>query len=166
MQSNSGEACTCVVTEYYYHSRETLDIEVDLFSLDELKEQWKRLLQAYRHFHLNSDRIEVDERADAEKSANVSKDTFRAMFRGQLEDESLLIDREEDDVLKLFSQWARDARPSSMTRQSGLSLPACSQALMELSSEPPSRNQPAKWPYIRSIKSATVFLFSPSSSLD
>ncbi|KAH7243016.1 hypothetical protein B0J15DRAFT_92977 [Fusarium solani] len=154
--SNSGEACTCVVTEFHYHNRDTLDIEVNLFTMDELREQLTGMLQSYRHHHLHSNEIEPDERRDVEDSANFARDTFRAMFRGWLTDETFLIDQPAQDVLETLFQWASRARPSVfITKQSGLSQDACSKALMELASEPPSRNQPAQWPYIRSTK---VFL--------
>ncbi|EEU37779.1 uncharacterized protein NECHADRAFT_102212 [Fusarium vanettenii 77-13-4] len=154
--SNSGEACTCVVTEFHYHNRDTLDIEVNLFTMEELREQLTGMLQSYRHYHLHSDEMEDAERREKEDSANLARDTFRAMFRGQLTDEAFLINRPEQDVLETLFQWAARGRPSAfVTKQSGLSQDACSKALMELASEPPSRNQPAQWPYIRSTK---VFL--------
>ncbi|RSL47210.1 hypothetical protein CEP54_013522 [Fusarium duplospermum] len=155
--SNSGEACTCVVTEFHYHNRDTLDIEVNLFTMDELREQLTGMLQSYRHYHLHGDEInDATERRDKEDSANLARDTFRAMFRGKLNDEAFLINRPEQDVLETLFQWAARERPSVLiTKQSGLSQDACSKALMELASEPPSRNQPAQWPYIRSTK---VFL--------
>ncbi|KAM0427908.1 hypothetical protein ACHAPT_007367 [Fusarium lateritium] len=145
--SNSGEACTCVVTEFHHHSRDTLDIEVDLFTMDELQEQLTGMLQSYRHYRFHSDDMEDAERRDNEASANLARDTFQAMFRGRLNDEAFLINRPEEDVLETLFQWASRERPSAfVTRQSGLSLDACSKALMELASEPPSRNRPAKWP--------------------
>lgn len=117
------------------------------------------MLETYRHFHLHGDEMEDAERRDTEASANVARDTFRAMFRGRLNDESFLIDQTEGHVLDTLTQWAADARPSdNITRQSGLSLQACSAALMELSSEPPSRNQPATWPYIKSTKLVAILL--------
>ncbi|KAJ4328907.1 hypothetical protein N0V84_000695 [Fusarium piperis] len=82
--SNSGEACTCVVTEFHYHSRDTLDIEVNLFTMDELQEQLTGMLQSYRHYHLHSSEMEDAERRDNEESANLARDTFRAMFRGRV----------------------------------------------------------------------------------
>ncbi|KAM6517873.1 hypothetical protein FSOLCH5_006643 [Fusarium solani] len=124
--------------------------------MDELREQLTGMLQSYRHHHLHSNEIEPDERRDVEDSANFARDTFRAMFRGWLTDEAFLIDQPAQDVLETLFQWASRARPSVfITKQSGLSQDACSKALMELASEPPSRNQPAQWPYIRSTK---VFL--------
>ncbi|KAF4944710.1 hypothetical protein FGADI_12485 [Fusarium gaditjirri] len=155
--SNNGEACTCVVTEYHYHNRDTLDIRVNLFSIEELQEQLGRLLQVYRTFELHQDEItDAAERQDMEANAKVAKDTFQAMFRGRLTDEAFLIREPYDDVLNRLTRWAADARPSPLrTCHTGLSPQACSNTLMELSSEPASRDSPATWPYIRSIK---VFL--------
>ncbi|KAF4415669.1 hypothetical protein FACUT_13229 [Fusarium acutatum] len=155
--SNNGEACTCVVTEYHYHNRGTLDIRVNLFSMEELQDQLGRLLQVYRTFELHQDEItDAAERQDMEANAKVAKDTFQAMFRGRLTDEAFLIRETYEDVLDRLTSWAADARPStSMTLHTGLSPQACSNTLMELSSEPASRDSPATWPYIRSIK---VFL--------
>ncbi|KAG5757402.1 hypothetical protein H9Q70_000052 [Fusarium xylarioides] len=155
--SNNGEACTCVVTEYHYHNRDTLDIRVNLFSMDELQDQLGRLLQVYRTFELHQDEItDAAERQDMEANAKVAKDTFQAMFRGRLTHEAFLIREAYEDVLDRLISWAADARPSlSMTLHTGLSPQTCSNTLMELSSEPASRDSPATWPYIRSIK---VFL--------
>ncbi|CAM1503171.1 Fc.00g079470.m01.CDS01 [Cosmosporella sp. VM-42] len=154
--SNSGEACTCVVTEYHYHNRESLNIEVNLFSMDELREQLTGMLQSYRHFHLHRSEMEDVERRDFEAKANLARDTFRAMFRGQLDDEVFLVSQTEDDALETLTRWAAASRPSGIsTSHSGLSPDACSTALMQLSSEPPQRDRPATWPFIRVIK---VFL--------
>ncbi|KAF5628695.1 hypothetical protein F25303_10328 [Fusarium sp. NRRL 25303] len=153
--SNNGEACTCVVTEYRYHNLDTLDIGVNLFSMEELGDQLGRLLQVYRTFELHQDEItDAAERQDMEANAKVAKDTFRAMFRGRLTDEAFLIRETYENVLKRLTSWVSDARPPLRT-WTGLSPQACSDVLMELSSEPASRDSPATWPYIRSIK---VFL--------
>lgn len=150
--SNNGEACTCVVTEYRYQNLDTLDIRVNLFSMEELGDQLGRLLQVYRTFELHQDEItDAAERQDMEANAKVAKDTFRAMFRGRLTDEAFLIRETYEDVLERLTSWASDARPPLKT-WTGLSPQACSDVLMELSSEPASRNSPATWPYIRSIK--------------
>ncbi|KAF5974290.1 hypothetical protein FBULB1_7849 [Fusarium bulbicola] len=155
--SNNGEACTCVVTEYHYHNHDTLDIRVNLFSMEELQDQLGRLLQVYRTFELHQDEItDAAERQDMEANAKVANDTFQAMFRGRLTDGAFLIREPYDDVLDRLTSWAASARPSpSMTLHTGLSPQACSNKLMELSSEPATRDSPATWPYIRSIK---VFL--------
>ncbi|KAF5543358.1 hypothetical protein FNAPI_9680 [Fusarium napiforme] len=143
--------------EYHYHNRDTLDIRVNLFSMEELQDQLGRLLQVYRTFELHQDEItDAAERQDMEANAKVAKDTFQAMFRGRLTDEAFLIREAYEDVLERLTSWAADARPSPlMTLHTGLSTQACSNTLMELSSEPAARDSPATWPYIRSIK---VFL--------
>lgn len=152
-QSNNGEACTCVVTEYHYHNRDTLDIRVNLFSIEELQDQLGRLLQVYRTFELHLDEItDAAERQDMEANAKVAKDTFQAMFRGRLTDEAFLIRESYGDVLDRLTRWAADAMPSPLRTWTGLSPQVCSNILMALSSEPASRDSPATWPYIRSIK--------------
>ncbi|KAF4998211.1 hypothetical protein FGRMN_3260 [Fusarium graminum] len=148
--SNNGEACTCVVTEYHYHDRETLDLHVNLFSVEELRDQLAKLLQAYR---IELHEAETPgERQEMEDNAKVARDTFRAMFRGRL-NEAFLVQNSYDEVLSQLTQWASEAMPSPLnTRYIGLSPQACSDTLMGLSSEPASRESPAIWPYIRSLR--------------
>jgi hypothetical protein len=131
-----------------------LDLQVNLFSVDELQDQLGNLLQAYRNFELHQNEVEfADERQDREVNAKVARDTFQAMFRGRLNDKTFLVHDSYNEALARLTQWASEARPSSSrTSYTGLSLQACSDTLTELSSEPASRNTPAIWPYIRSIK--------------
>ncbi|KAL6408246.1 hypothetical protein AUP68_08100 [Ilyonectria robusta] len=151
--SNSGEACTCVATEYHYHERNAFDIEVELFSMDEIKDQLLDLLQSYRHFHFHEHEMEPAEKADMEEIAKRARYTFRAMFCDRMDDEDFLVENSERAVLKSLTSWAADARPSGIaSRESGLSLQRCSAKLMQLSSEPASNQNPAKWPFIRKIK--------------
>ncbi|KAF5678788.1 hypothetical protein FCIRC_6403 [Fusarium circinatum] len=161
--SNNGEACTCVVTEYHYHNHDTLDIRVNLFSMEELQDQLGRLLQVYRTFELHQDEItDAAERQDMEANAKVANDTFQAMFRGRLTDGAFLIREPYDDVLDRLTSWATSARPPpSMTLHTGLSPQACSNKLMELSSEPATRDSPATWPYIRSINRGLILVDLP-----
>ncbi|KAF4497513.1 hypothetical protein FAGAP_6314 [Fusarium agapanthi] len=149
--------------EYHYHNRDTLDIRVNLFSMEELQDQLGRLLQVYRTFELHQDEItDAAERQDMEANAKVAKDTFQAMFRGRLTDEAFLIRETYEDVLDRLTIWAADARPSaSMTLHTGLSPQACSNKLMELSSEPATRDSPATWPYIRSINRGLILVDLP-----
>ena len=152
-QSNSGEACTCVPTEYRFHPNDGYDIEVSLFSEDELQHQLAEMIQPYRKYHLHLNEMDPAERSAFEEKANLARDTFRAMFRDRLGNETFLVDKSEEAVLKRLFQWARDLRPSEFqSRHSGLTLQDCSTLLMELSSEPPSKEQPAVWPYIRHVK--------------
>ncbi|RKL46889.1 hypothetical protein BFJ72_g2628 [Fusarium proliferatum] len=147
--------------EYRYHNLDTLDIRVNLFSTEELRDQLGRLLQVYRTFELHQDEItDAAERQDMEANAKVAKDTFQAMFRGRLTDEAFLIRETYEDVLERLTSWVSDARPPLRT-WTGLSPQACSDVLMELSSEPASRNSPATWPYIQSINRGLILVDLP-----
>ncbi|KAH7129906.1 hypothetical protein B0J13DRAFT_627047 [Dactylonectria estremocensis] len=151
--SNSGEACTCVVTEYHYHEKNGFDIEIQLFSLKEIEDQLLNLLQSYRHFHLHKDEMDPGEREEMKAVAERARDTFRSLFRDRMSDENFLLKNEESSVLQSLNSWAADARPSEIaSRECGLSLETCSSRLMQLSSEPASKANPAKWPFIRKIR--------------
>ncbi|RKL48075.1 hypothetical protein BFJ70_g2433 [Fusarium oxysporum] len=142
--------------------RDTLDIRVNLFSIEELQDQLGRLLQVYRTFELHRDEItDAAERQDMEANAKVAKDTFQAMFRGRLTDEAFLIRESYGDVLDRLTRWAADARPSPLRTWTGLSPQVCSNILMALSSEPASRDSPATWPYIRSINRGLILVDLP-----
>lgn len=111
------------------------------------------MVTSYRHFHLHKTEMEPAERASFEEKASLAQDTLHAMFRGQLGDQSFLLKQPEDVVVRRLAQWAAKQRSSSMmARLSGLSLHDCATTLMELSSEPASRVEPAKWPYFRYVK--------------
>ncbi|KAK2760545.1 hypothetical protein CKAH01_05231, partial [Colletotrichum kahawae] len=91
LASNSGAACTCVVTEYHYDDRDDFQVDVELFSQDDLMKQVTDLLQSYRRFHLHAEEMTVaDGLEEAEEHAVVARDTFRALFRGRLENEAFL----------------------------------------------------------------------------
>lgn len=123
--------------------------------MPELVDQTQHLLQGYRHFHLHENEITDDERADKEALAKQAADTFHAMFRGRIGDEEFLLGSSERDVMQTLTSWIEDARPRSDGRTEGLTLPACSETLANLSSETPSNRGPAVWPFIRKIKCAS-----------
>ena len=152
MQSNSGAACTCVVTEYCYHDRDDFIVDVELFGEDELMEQVTDLLQSYRHYHHHVEDMQDEEKADFEKRAKVAEDTFRAMFRGRLENEEFLRNRPEASVLSTLQSWTHDMRPSHIEGRSSNNLSDCSSLLMNLTSELNSSQEIAIWPYVRKIK--------------
>ncbi|KAK7225431.1 hypothetical protein V2G26_013434 [Clonostachys chloroleuca] len=155
--SNSGEACTCVVTEYHYHQYDHMDVQVDLFTVQELNEQLERMLEDFRHYSFHADEMTTAEEKKAAKDrANVAKDTFKAMFRGRMNNDSFLLQRTQPEVLQSLVRWAEEQRPShAVTSQRNLSLEQCSDALFVLSSERLSRSGPAIWPFIKTIR---VFL--------
>lgn len=112
----------------------------------------KRLLQGYRHFHLHESEIGIDERAETEALAKQARDTFGAMFRDRLDDETFLLGSSEQHILQILSSWLEDARPRSDRRTDKMTLEACSEALAHLSSDSSSYHGPAVWPFIRKIK--------------
>lgn len=154
LQSNSGAACTCVVTEYIYHDKDHFEAGVDMFTMDEVEAQLTDLLQAYRHFHHHRDEMDRDERQDFQDRANVALDTFRAMFRSRLADEKFLVDWDEDSVMETLRSWAKVVATSSNAGRNlvASSLAECSALLMKLTSESASSKEPAMWPYIRKIR--------------
>ncbi|VUC28222.1 unnamed protein product [Clonostachys rosea] len=155
--SNSGEACTCVVTEYHYHQHDHMDVQVELFTTQELNEQLERMLEDFRHYSFHADEMETAEEKKAAKDrANVAKDTFKAMFRGRMNNDSFLLQGSQREVFQTLVRWAEEQRPSqAVTSQQNLSPEQCSDALFVLSSERISRSGPAIWPFIKTIK---VFL--------
>ncbi|KAK1447563.1 hypothetical protein CMEL01_09402 [Colletotrichum melonis] len=157
--SNSGAACTCVVTEYHHKDGDAFTIDVELFSQDELMDQMKELLQSYRMFHLNAGELRRNDEAatvvDIEEQANVARDTFRSMFRGQLAREDFLINEEEATVLRTFRSWLRRVDLPLEGRHEKPSRDSCAAFLMYLTSESVDTRTPAVWPFVRKIK---VFL--------
>ncbi|CAG9972550.1 unnamed protein product [Clonostachys byssicola] len=155
--SNSGEACTCVVTEYHYHQYDHMDVQVELFTTQELNEQLERMLEDFRHYSFHAEEMTTaEEKKSAKDRAHVAKDTFKAMFRGRMNNDSFLLQGSQREVLQTLIRWAEEQRPSrAVTSQQNLSLDQCSDSLFVLSSERLSRTGPAIWPFIKTIK---VFL--------
>lgn len=163
-QSNSGAACTCVVTEYHYHDRGDFGIEVEYFTMGEMKDQLTELLQSYRQHHFHRDDMTEDDRKDFEEKAKVAQDTFRAAFRNYLlGNEQFLLNESEAAVLETLLTWIRESGPPLMEGSDGIQrrdvvvdVEQCSRHLMELTTEPNSMTGPSVWPFIRKIK----FVFS------
>lgn len=154
--TNNGAACTCVVTEYHYHAKDDFVIEVERFSNEDLLDQLSELLGCYRNFHIHGETLDEEARKDLEARANIAADTFRAMFRGSLQDEDWLLEESQDAILDQFNDWMMSASgPQSASSHVVTSLEQCSSLLMQLTSEVPHARVPATWPYIRKMK---VFL--------
>ncbi|KXH25877.1 hypothetical protein CNYM01_11429 [Colletotrichum nymphaeae SA-01] len=154
--SNSGAACTCVVTEYHHKDGDNFAVEVELFSQDDLMEQMKELLQSYRIFHLNAGDLRRNDGAaaagDVQEQANVARDTFRSMFRGQLASEDFLINEEEATVLRTFRSWLQRMDLPLEGIHEKPSRDSCAAFLMHLTSESVDPQTPAAWPFVRKIK--------------
>ncbi|TRX89955.1 hypothetical protein FHL15_009227 [Xylaria flabelliformis] len=137
--SNSGAACTCVVTEFHFHDDEEFAIMVERFSEAELMPQLENLLRDYRHFHLNRDSLEAHELVDFEKRAKLASDTFHALFRGHFVESNTFIEDTEFQASSMLKSWVQDFDQSMIQSEySGLNLRQCSTLLMELTSDTPS----------------------------
>ncbi|KAL2276767.1 hypothetical protein FJTKL_00429 [Diaporthe vaccinii] len=151
--TNNGAACTCVVTEYHYHAGDDFVVEVEKFSIEELCDQLSELLGCYKNFHAHGESLDEEARKDLEARANIAADTFRAMFRGSLQDDDWLLEESQDVILDQFHDWMTSASGlQSPSRQVVTSLEQCSSLLMQLTSEVLDAQVPATWPYIRKIK--------------
>ncbi|KAH8883504.1 hypothetical protein GQ53DRAFT_699385 [Thozetella sp. PMI_491] len=152
--SNSGAACTCVVTEYHYHDQEDFLLEVEWFSEEEIDAQILELLSAYRFFHLAN--LSNEEKEEAEEKATVAYDTFQAMFRHRLRDEGgkdFLLDNDETRILDVLAGWAAERNVAQETVTERIVSPQqCSTRLMALTSELISSEEPADWPFISKIR--------------
>ncbi|KAI9172534.1 Nuclear GTPase SLIP-GC [Paramyrothecium foliicola] len=156
--SNSGSACTCVVTEYQYHESSDYKVEINFFTIQELSNQVSSLLQEYRHYHLHRDdftREEVSAREEAKNNAKVAIDTFQAMFARHLLSERVLLGSSESEALAILEGLLRECQPADRERvEWQRSLEECSELIGRLTSESSSEQsttEPALWPYIRSI---------------
>lgn len=141
-----------MVTEYRYHSAEHFAIEVELFTEDDLRDQFTEMVHDYRHHLLHSDEMDTrDERVHWEDRANLARDTFQTMFRGRFTVAFLESVEPEERMVQALLAWARELRPSNL-QQSRISdtSAACSTALMSLTSDT-NQSRPAAWPYIRKI---------------
>ncbi|GKT94358.1 tat pathway signal sequence [Colletotrichum tofieldiae] len=162
--SNSGAACTCVVTEYHYHAGRDFFVDVDLFSKEEVMEQTTELLKSYRRFHLHAGNMEeVDGVEEAKEQANVARDTFRAMFRDRLGDGHFLEGNSEQGVLSTMRSWLEQTYPQVGGRHARGGLQECSRLLMSLTSEAAGASEPAVWPYIKKISHIPRHMRDPPS---
>lgn len=114
-------------------------IEVECFSEEDIQGHLAELLTAYRAFYLEPDKEEPPRSRDA-GSAGRSRGIFRTIFRQQLgsaENESFLLQEEEEDVLDVLLRWIRESHMSSLDRHGAFEgLAACLQRLGELATVP------------------------------
>ncbi|KAI0467376.1 hypothetical protein F4859DRAFT_494186 [Xylaria cf. heliscus] len=150
--SNSGGACTCVVTEFHHHQDENFTVEVDRFSETELMPQLEDLLRDYRHFRLNRDSMESHELADFEKRAKLASDTFQALFHDHFVGRNILVEEIYSKALSTLRSWVQGFDQSIIQQEySGLNLNECSALLTELTSDTASSTATI-WPWVKKIK--------------
>ncbi|KAF2108978.1 hypothetical protein BDV96DRAFT_652220 [Lophiotrema nucula] len=159
--SNSGAACTCVVTEYHYHDRDDFLIEVDYFTLEELRTQFQQLLRAYReHQSADGSGMTTEERDDLKRRADLAISTFNASFRENLHSTpGVLTALPFDHAIETLMDWTTQilGRPAgagrgSASRESFENTGECSDRLQLLTSEFEERDRACLWPFIRKIK--------------
>jgi hypothetical protein len=156
--SNSGAACTCVVTEYHHHNSPEFKLVIEWFTPEEILEQLEELLSDYRHFQSNQEEMSDEESAHFQERAQLALDMFKAMFRDMAWEGThapFLVDQPEEDVLNnLVDRARRQLPPERTSSESFANAASCSERLVELTSEPnapPSRGS-AKWPFIKKIR--------------
>jgi hypothetical protein len=155
LQSDSGAACTCVVTEYCYHDTDDFTVNIETFSQDELRKQLADMVHYYRHYYLHSADMPKEERRDSEKQAHLARDYFSAMFRGRFDPSLLQSGESEDQMVETLLAWTQEFGPANMNRsETANSAGECTARLTYLTSEDRSAQGPAVWPYIKKIRSA------------
>ncbi|QKX56123.1 uncharacterized protein TRUGW13939_03223 [Talaromyces rugulosus] len=157
--SNSGAACTCVVTEYHFHDRDDYFIEIEYFTMQELRRQFEQLLGAYRqHKFPESPTMSAADREDLGKNAALAQSTFRASFRNKLDDHPEVLDTLPfSDAIDTMMGWVEQVLPSLGTQENSLresfsDINQCSNRLTVLASETDERDQAYSWPLIRKLK--------------
>jgi hypothetical protein len=158
-QSNSGAACTCVVTEYHFHDRDDYCIEIEYFTMQELRRQFEQLLGAYRqHKFPESPTMSAADREDLGKNAALAQSTFRASFRNKLDDRPEVLDTLPfSDAIDTMMGWVEQVLPRLGTQENSLresfsDTNQCSNRLTVLASETDERDQAYSWPLIRKLK--------------
>jgi hypothetical protein len=127
--------------------------------MEEIKDQYSELLQAYRRYHLRDITNPEDGGADFKEKANVARDTFRAAFGNRLtQDEQFLVEESERTVLDRLLAWTRessapimDGAEDSQRRYVAADAQQCSMRLNGLTSESDIEHESAVWPFIRKI---------------
>ncbi|CAI6334688.1 unnamed protein product [Periconia digitata] len=163
--SNSGQACTCVVTEYKYHERDDFMIEIEYLTMEELQLTFEDLLTNYRDYKSStlSEKSTIDQK-ELEKKADIALSIFKTTFKGQLEDSPTVLSSMAFNIaVETMLDWARQLLPPPSVFGSGSPMRPqewytraedCSNRLSQLTSEatsPESRHQSHPWPLIKKI---------------
>ncbi|KAK4249146.1 hypothetical protein C7999DRAFT_39705 [Corynascus novoguineensis] len=152
--SNSGAACTCVVTEYRHHDSADFVVDVVVFTEDELQDQFRNMVHAYRYNYFHSADMESqEERLHWADQAKLASDTFKAMFGDRFTADLLCSVNSETRIVRTLLRWAVDSSPIRDIDKHAVknSLEDCSELLMKLTSDHGAAHGPAHWPYIKNI---------------
>ncbi|KAH5431380.1 hypothetical protein HBI38_166430 [Parastagonospora nodorum] len=141
--SSKGAACTCAVTEFIYHDRDDFAIQIEHYSLGDLKRQFEELLGAYREYHsmLNSPEsggtnLESDEaKRQLVQKAKLATQIFQAQFGKEIdENPGFLISMAFDSAVGKMVETASQLLPNPEVREKFTTMEKCSKRLKELSS--------------------------------
>ncbi|KAF2740486.1 hypothetical protein EJ04DRAFT_559010 [Polyplosphaeria fusca] len=160
--SNSGAACTCVVTEYHHHTNDDFKIDIEYFSDHDLKSQYEQLLHDYRRFQ----RAEHAEGTDAKEleylgqRADLAIKLFRASFGRRLEEtRGIIDDLPIEQSVDIMMGWVAQVLPpahsrgeSNTVRETFNGITECSNRLAILTSELNERGGKSLWPFIKKLK--------------
>ncbi|KAF1998022.1 hypothetical protein P154DRAFT_440141 [Amniculicola lignicola CBS 123094] len=159
--SNSGSACTCVVTEYHHHDGDNFIVEVNYFTMEDLKTQFSDLLEALREQNSSDgSSMTQGEVEDLEHRAHLAKDTFRAAFEHipnyDLEE---LLSMPFQVALRTLLNWGSGILrrhgtngQSAQMRETFGNIHDCSSRMRRLTSDIESSNEACLWPFIQKIR--------------
>ncbi|KAK2766946.1 hypothetical protein FQN54_006261 [Arachnomyces sp. PD_36] len=163
--SGGGSACTCAVTEYFFHDRDDLIIHVDYFALDELEKQFEELLGAYRDYASlptnpsgrNGNESDKHYRELLRKKSKLARATFKASFRESLEREpAVLSSMPFRQAVGRMVEWASELLSGQGREERFDTVEECSSRLGELTSESddssPNRMSRTLWPFIQKLR--------------
>jgi hypothetical protein len=154
------------VTEYHHHDRDNFILEVKYFTMDDLKTQFRDLLQAMReHASSNGPDMTPGEVEDLEHRARLAKDTFRAAFSHVPDySQARLLSQPFQTTLQTLLGWASDILRMSGTngqsRESFGRIEECSSRMRRLTSDIEGSGEACLWPFIRKIRYET---YNPQS---
>ncbi|KAF2710421.1 hypothetical protein K504DRAFT_405554 [Pleomassaria siparia CBS 279.74] len=154
--SNSGAACTCVVTEYHYHEQDAFIIQVEYFTLDQLRSQLDELLHAYRDYEALTPNTNITdkEREALKKKANLASSTFSASFKRRIAQiPGILLSFPFDQALETMIGWASETLRRQETMPERFErITQFSSRLSQLTSETDDASQTSFWPFIQKIR--------------
>jgi len=144
-----------------FHDQEDLIINVDYFSLEELKQQFEELLRAYRDFDLfltnqgNQDNGNKEHTENLKKRRELADATFRAAFQTRLDQmPTVLSTMPFDQAIDQMVSWASQQIPRHGSQEVFHTVDECSSRLRALTSasEESSPEAQTYWPLIRKLR--------------
>ena len=147
------------MTEYRFHDRDDFVVIVDYFTRDDLRRQFRELLQAYRENESPGPDATQEDLARLRETAKVAKATFTASFRERLEQTPAVLSLLPlDDAIQIMIEWSSQMLPrQASVEESFDTVDRCSSRLSELTSEShqPRPNRSAEtclWPFVKKLR--------------